>query len=77
MTDVMDLSTGTVYSYDAKPKEALIMCFEQVVKGNYNTWDYNFNQHITETELCYSIGDIAVFKDGRSIKCPGKKQLGK
>lgn len=68
MTDVMDLSTGTVYSYDAKPKEALILCFEQVVKGNYNTWSYNLNKPITETGLCYSLGDFATFKDGRGIK---------
>jgi hypothetical protein len=68
MTDVMDLATGNVYTYDAKPKEALIMCFEQISKGNYNTWSYNFNQSIVETDLCYSIGDVAVFKDGRSIK---------
>jgi len=68
MTDVMDLSTGTVYSYDAKPKEALIMCFEQISKGNYNTWSYNFNQPIIETDICYSLGDLAVYKDGRDIK---------
>jgi hypothetical protein len=68
MTDVMNLSTGTVYSYDAKPKEALILCFEQISKGNYNTWDYNFNQQVVETNICYSLGDFAVYKDGRSIK---------
>lgn len=68
MTDVMDLSTGTVYSYNAKPKEALIMCFEQISKGNYNTWNYNFEQQITESKLCYSIGDLATFKNGRDIK---------
>lgn len=68
MTDVMDLSTGTVYSYDAKPKEALILCFEQVVKGNYNTWSYNFNQQVVETDICYGLGDFATFKDGRGIK---------
>jgi len=68
MTDVMNLSTGTVYSYDAKPKEALILCFEQISKGNYNTWNYNFEQQITESKLCYSIGDFATFKDGRNIK---------
>ena len=68
MTDVMDLATGNVYTYDAKPKEALIMCFEQISKGNYNTWNYNFEQQITESKLCYSIGDLATFKDGRNIK---------
>jgi len=67
MTDVMDLRTGAVYTYDEEPRKALVLCFEQVIKGNYNTWSYNFNQHITETELCYSIGDLAVYKDGRSI----------
>lgn len=69
MIDIMNLSNGKVYTYDSKdPKEALIMCFEQVVKGNYNTWDYDFNQQIFETNICYSLGDFATFKDGRSIK---------
>jgi len=68
MTDVMDLATGNVYTYDAKPKEALIMCFEQISKGNYNTWSYNFNQQVVETDICYGLGDFATFKDGRGIK---------
>ena len=68
MTDVMDLATGNVYTYDAKPKEALILCFKQISKGNYNTWDYNFNQQVVETDICYGLGDFAVYKDGRDIK---------
>lgn len=69
MIDIMNLSTGTVYSYDVEePRKALVLCFEQVIKGNYNTWNYDLNKPIVETDLCYSIGDLAVFKDGRSIK---------
>jgi hypothetical protein len=68
MTDVMDLATGNIYTYDVEPKKALILCFEHITKDNYNTLDYDLNKPIVETDLCYSIGDIAVFKDGRSIK---------
>lgn len=70
MIDIMNLSNGKVYTYDSKdPKEALAICFEQVVKNNYNTWEYDLNSlDIKESMLCYYIGDLATFKDCRRMK---------
>jgi len=69
MTDVMNLSTGKVYTYSTNdPRKALMLCHQQITRKNFNTWDYAFNEPINESSLCYYIGDLAVYKDGRRIK---------
>ena len=68
MIDVMDLKTGKAYTYDTTdPKKALCMAYQQLAKHNFNTWDYVFDETINESSLCYYIGDLAIYKDGRRI----------
>ena len=68
--DVMNLSTGDIVSFiNLTPKEALIATFEQQERHNYKTWEYDFNKYvINEGKLTISLGDWAVFKDGRSLE---------
>lgn len=47
VVDVLDLSTGNEFTYvGITPEKAVVACFEQQVRQNYNTWDYpSFDKH--------------------------------
>lgn len=69
MTDVMNLATGEVRTYDLDPRAAVIAAYAQGL-GDFNTWDYGkryANIHVVETPTIYNLGDWASFVDGRRI----------
>lgn len=66
MALVRNLLTGDTFSYSCPPKQAVIAAHAQQ-RGDFNTWDYatRYSSLVRESSLCYVIGDLATFKDGR------------
>ncbi len=72
MVTVMNLSTGTKFYYELNPLKALLHTFYSEFLKNHNTWTYKslnkkYAKTVMESKLCWSIGDFAVFKDGREF----------
>ena len=63
ITKVLDMKAGTEYYYSLPPKKAVIAANEQK-HNNYNTWDYNFENHpeLRETDKFYFCGDFGASK---------------
>lgn len=66
MLIVRNLATLETREYSCSPREAVIAAYA-AARGDWNTWDYelHYGSRVRESELCYSIGDWATFKDGR------------
>lgn len=60
ITQVMNLRTGSVYSYTLPPKKAVVAAFEQYEKKNFNIWNYDFVTHseLVETDDGFKCGNF-------------------
>ena len=56
MTIVTRIPTLEEFEYSCSPEKAVVAAYEQQVKKNWNTWDYDFSQ-------------AKVGKSGRTVYC--------
>ena len=67
-TVVRDLNNMDEYIYTLRPEQAVVACYEQQVKHNYNTWDYLHPLKHPEFrigEKTVSCGDFVAMKKER------------
>ena len=69
-TEVMELTTGRILTYNLPPKQAVKSAYLQNSK-NWNSWDY---KNIDDSELPFyegnltvACGDFSAYKDGRKL----------
>ena len=70
-TMVMDLFTGRKYYYTLAPLQALVACYEQFGRNNFNTWQYKEpdDYDIKSGRYCHLLGNFSTLK----FKRPGKR----
>ena len=42
-TTVVNLDTGDKYIYSLNPEKAVVRAYNQLVKGNQNSWEYKYD----------------------------------
>jgi hypothetical protein len=63
---VHNLATGETHIYlGITPRAAVIAAYAQNVRRDLKTWEYerNYGHLVTESKLCYSIGDFSTFQN--------------